>query len=164
MNIKEALQAAIKYETRIRDAYRDAMQLAIDERTGLLLKALAKEEHGHLDYLRRAYATLTEKGKLDRFESELEKYWYEAEDSLVRVGETLESDEYKVLSVKVLQKILEVERETYSFYLQVSADLPGKQHSFFERFVKSEKRHMEKIQGRLQKVSNVVSYVPSKHT
>ena len=52
MNLAEALKAAIGYEARIRDLYRDAA-LAVDDEVGKrVLRVLQAQEQGHLDYLR----------------------------------------------------------------------------------------------------------------
>lgn len=160
MNIKEAIQTAIKYETKVRDAYRTAMNRDIDDRTRKLLLIIAKEEHGHLDYLRKAYDHLQKNGKLEKFESDLESAWYEAEESLLLIGETLKNEKVEN-SANVLETILAVESLTYNFYQKISRELPDKQRSFFERFVISEKRHMEKLQSLLENVTGKVSYLPS---
>ena len=161
MNIKEALETAIKYETKVRNVYRTAMEKTLDDKTRKLLYEFAKEEHGHLEYLRKAYAHLMKNGKLDRFSSDLEEVWYEAEDSLLLVEENLEHDDHRANSMDVLESILDIEQETHGFYLKVSNELPNKQQQFFERFVLSEKRHLEMIQGRLDKIQKNISYVPS---
>ena len=51
MNIEEAIHTAIKYETRVRDLYVEAMKETNDEKGRRFFQTMAKEEQGHLDYL-----------------------------------------------------------------------------------------------------------------
>ncbi len=160
MNIKEALQGAIKYETWVRDAYRQAMDQAMSKGIKRMLEKLSHDEHLHLEALRKAYSRLTKKGKLEQFEVDLSQFLSEADASVAEIKKELESGEEKERISRTLERLLEVERETFSFYKVVSQKLPIKHKKFFDRFVQSEKLHMAMIKKSLEKYSSNVSYNP----
>ena len=53
MRPDEAIQTAITYETKIRDLYQDAAESTRDPAGRRVFSLLAREEQGHLDYLKR---------------------------------------------------------------------------------------------------------------
>ena len=52
MKMEKAIQAAIDYETKIRDIYRDAAQRVHDPEGKKFFKMMGDDEQYHLDHLR----------------------------------------------------------------------------------------------------------------
>ena len=153
MNIKEALQTATKYETKIRNAYQQALEKTLDARTTQLLTLLARQEHEHVENLRNAYIKLSTAGKLDRFDAHIERQLEAAEQSLQRFAEHVETVAVEQRVAKILTGLARAETETSAFYRGLHANLPAKEAKYFERFVKIEELHLAMIADRLKMYS-----------
>jgi rubrerythrin len=150
MNIKEALQTAIKYETKIRDAFRKALEKSSDERTTTLLTLLAHQEHEHVEYLRVAYIKLSTAGKLDRFDAHIEQQLEEGDRSVQRFATEVQNAVVEHRIVKILNNLAAAEKETAAFYRGLCESLPPKEARYFDRFVQIEEKHLAMIEDRLQ--------------
>ena len=150
MNIREALETAIKYETKIRDIYRDATGMSVDDKTKRLLELLAKQEQLHLTHLRNSYARLNETGKLDNFESDQEGWANLTSPSLDSAKHKIEDSADRKKLYEILKTLLEAEQETFRFYAGLRDSLPEKQARYFNRFVENEKSHVRMILDKLK--------------
>ncbi len=149
MNLAEALKAAIGYEARIRDLYRDAALAVGDEVGKRVLQVLQKEEQGHLDYLRDRLSEWQESGKVQA--RQLKSILPNREDmkeSLQRARKTGPSagrqDE-----LALLNQALELEKETSDFYQSMIQKLDGEDQALFEPFWEIEQGHVTVVQAEI---------------
>jgi rubrerythrin len=155
-----ALEAAIRFEMRVRDLYRKASDLAPSLATKNMLIELAHEEHEHLETLRRAYAHLEKTGKLKKFESENPPVAPDFEDEIRKMTELLSETAADHRTVEHLRAVEKAEREAYGYFHKLSDRLQGKQHIFFQRFLEMEKTHVVSIQERIRQTKSFVSVPP----
>lgn len=155
MNVEEAIKTAIEYETRVHAAYKKAQEQAQDKVGQRVFGTLAKEEAGHIAYLRKRLAEWQQGGTLN-LES-LESFVppvEEIEAQTQRLSETL-GKESRVGKdeVRLLEKALEVEQETSDFYRRMVEELDGQGKELFARFVEIEEGHGVIVQAEMDAVN-----------
>jgi rubrerythrin len=155
MNIEEALKTSIEYETRVREVYVEAMEVATDPIGKRVFKLMADEEHGHVKYLEAKLKTFLEGGQLSGGDLDTAlpapaKIQDEVAKLEKRVDAGADTGE-----LAALEKALEVEKETSAFYRKVVDELPAEGREFFQRFVEIEEGHVGLVQAEIDSVKGL---------
>jgi rubrerythrin len=128
MNIEEAIKTAIEFENKVRDVYKEAENQATDSTGKHVLRALAKEEQDHIDYL----------------DSRL-KEWQKTKIH--------DKEKHHSSELRMLRNALEVETETNEFYKRMVKELSEEGQKLFSRFVEIEEGHKAIVQAEIDYVS-----------
>ena len=141
MDIKEAINTALEYETRVREVYVEARDEATNEVARKIYALMADEENDHVEYLKHKLSTWLETGKLSA--DDLESAVPDAEAVARAVGElvTKVESEDQEREIAVLERAAEVEKETSAFYERMVDELSAG-GEFFRRFVTIENGHL----------------------
>lgn len=153
MNIEEAIKTALEYETKVRNVYIDAMKKVEDDAGKKIFNTMAKEEQGHLDYLNDRLNHWNETGKLDAPTLKTIVPSKEAIEEGVRKLEKNLDRKSRDAEIDLLQKALEVETETSSFYRKMVEDLPDEGKAMFSRFLEIEEGHQAIVQAEISALS-----------
>jgi len=151
MNIREALETAIQFEKQIRDAYVEARDRAESREQKQWFHAFAKTEHEHYKYLTDSLQLWKQTGqlKLDYLSVKLDADLIEEEVKKAKLE--LKGGQFEGMNlIEMLKKIYQFEKKTFDFYLRVSMDLSLSDRKFFDRFVESEKGHLQNVQERIE--------------
>jgi rubrerythrin len=160
MDIEEAIQTSIEYETKVRDVYVEAANNATDPIGKRVFKVLVKEEQHHLKYLEQKLDELKNTGAVttEGLETSIPAITaIEAEaDKLKTKLEPSEGDrKYSDIELKMLKKALEVEIETSEFYNRMVDELPEEGKILFKRFVEIEEGHKAIVQAEIDAVTGM---------
>lgn len=149
MDLEQAIKTAIGYETRVLDVYRQSEGRTDDPVGKKVLSVLAREEQEHLDYLKESLKEWTRTGKVTpaRLKSALPskdqiKESQRRLESQAPAGDTKQDQE-------ILERALQMEKETSSFYLQMVHQLDPEGQALFEPFVEIEEGHLTIVQAEL---------------
>ncbi|MHC4945833.1 MAG: ferritin family protein [Planctomycetota bacterium] len=149
MNIEKAIKLAINYETKVRDLYVEAANHATNPQGKKIFTTMAKEEQGHLDYLNSRLEKWEKTGELDSPDLGTVvpsmKLIQEGVEKLQKGMDRQASDE----ELDYLQKALEVEQETSTFYRNVVNELPQEGKKLFTRFMEIEEGHLAIVQAEI---------------
>jgi rubrerythrin len=153
MNIEEAINEAIGYETRIRDLYRDAADQTSDAKGRRVYATLADDEQRHIDYLEHKRRQWRQDGvltvePLSSLVPPAERLQAEMEGLQAQMGRDDRTDEKRMLS-----KALQVEVETSAFYRRMTAQMDGAAREMFTRFQEIEDGHVAAVQAELDFIS-----------
>jgi rubrerythrin len=149
MNIEQAIETAIQYETRVRDIYRLGSKGCNDETGSGILGVLADEEQQHLDYLSEK---LTEWKQTGRVTPAAVKTIFPSRQDIT---ESLKKLESRVSGAdctndaELLKQALKAELETSNFYKQMVSELDEQGQALFEPFVEIEDGHLTIVQAEL---------------
>ena len=155
MTLEDAIKTAIEYETRVHATYQEAQEKAGDAVGRRVFRVLAKEEAGHIAYLRSRLKEWQETGTinvvaLDTAIPSAERI----EEGAARLGERLEEGpKLGVDEARLLERALKVEKETSDFYRQMTDELDGKGRELFARFVEIEEGHQLIVQAEIDAVN-----------
>jgi rubrerythrin len=154
MTVEEAIKTAIEYETKVRDVYLEALEKASDENGKRIFKLMADEEQYHLDYLYSTLAKLQASGELtiEGLRTALPSKERIIEGTQKMQAKVSEAD-YGV-EINMLEKALEAEKVTASFYRKMVAELPGEAQGMFTQFVEIEEGHLALVQAELDSVAH----------
>jgi rubrerythrin len=146
MNLEDALGAAIEYEEKIRDVYREAAEAVSDPVGRGLLQALGDDEQGHLDYLTDRLKHWRETGRLEaRIPKSVVPPREVIEKQARRHADTLPVDA-RGDEKQVLSRALRVEVETSDFYRKMTEEMSGEAKELFRGFQEIEDRHIAAVQ------------------
>lgn len=153
MQIEEAILLAIEYETRVRDTYLGAAGQTDDAAGKRVFETLAREEQGHLDYLRDRLKEWRGTGKLDAptLETVLPP-----KSAVVAGIERLEAAlqaPSRADELALMNKALEVETETSAWYASAVEALPREGREMFRQFVEIEETHKAIVQAEIDALS-----------
>lgn len=153
MTPTEAIQAAIVYETKIRDLYQDSAASTRDPTGIRVFSLLAEDEQRHLGYLHHKLAQWNETGMIgiDDLKSVVPSARVIREEMAV-LKETL-SKEDRTDEKRMLAKALAVEVETSRFYRRMVDEMTDDTRPMFSRFLEIENEHIEIVQAELDFVS-----------
>jgi rubrerythrin len=149
MNIEEAITTAIKYEEKVRDVYIEARNASGDNEGKRIFGLMAKEEQYHVDYLLKRLTELKENGVIN-FKTlkttvpSIDKI----KNSVSQLKSSLSEKDYAD-ELLMLRKALEVEKDTYNFYLKLVDQLEGDHQSLFRNFLKMEESHQAIVQAEI---------------
>jgi rubrerythrin len=146
MNLEEALVAAIDYERKIRDVYREAAEAVSDPVGRRLLQALGDDEQSHMDYLLDRLNHWRRTGRLEAKPPESVVPRREViEEQARRHADTLPTDA-RGDEKQVLSRALRVEIETSDFYRKMAGEMSGEAQALFRGFLEIEDRHVAAVQ------------------
>ena len=154
MSIEEAIKMALEYEHRVRDTYREAEANAEDPVGKRVFATLAKEEQGHVDYLKSKLEELHRTGHVtpDEIETVVPPPEVIAQGLARLESKELLSEERRNTEVELLRRALALEVETGNFYRRMVSELPEEGQRFFERFVEIEAGHEAIVQAEIDAV------------
>ena len=160
MTVEEAIRTALKYENKVRDVYRKAAQETKSPKGRKIMEILADEEQGHVDYLDRKLKEWLMNGRIsldllpsdipspERIEAGVKKLQGQVSAPLGHLVDQ-ESD------VAMLERAVEAERETSSFYERMAGELTDDAQKMFSRFLEIEHGHLAIVQAELDSVSGM---------
>jgi rubrerythrin len=153
MTTEEAIRTAIEYETKVRNVYAEAAESVSDAVGKRVFGVLANEEKDHLDHLRGLLNQLEEGARLGQTvlstvippPKAVQEGIQELRGRLSgRTGSPNVSGE-----LDLLQRALEVEIETGSFYKRMVAELGEQGQRAFARFVEIEEGHRAIVEAEI---------------
>ena len=153
MDIAEAIQTAIKYETRIHDLYQKASVTISDPVGQKILKALGTDELHHLAYLTGRLEMWRKTGDLiiEDLESTLPPLDRLDGHAGIPDGDFSRMD--KGDEKQILSRALSIEIETSNFYRRMTKAMSGEARRMFSRFLNLEDEHIEIVQAELDYLS-----------
>jgi rubrerythrin len=154
MNLSEAIDTAIKYETRIRDLYREAAKKTNDPAGQRVYRYLGDDEQNHLDYLMARRQEWKASGKITvlKLKSMLPPKELMAQE-LNKIKEQLASDDLSD-EKQMLSWALKVEIETSQFYQKMVGEMTGDGQEMFAQFLSIENGHIDVVQAELDYISH----------
>ncbi len=160
MEIEEAIQTSITYETKVRDVYKEAVQTAEDPVGKRVFNVLVKEEEHHLKYLEKKLEELKNTGAVTTEELETHiPLKAKIDEEVTKLQSKLEPSEgerkYHNVELQSLKKALELEIETSEFYNKMVSELPEAGKELFRRFVEIEEGHRAIVQAEIDAVSGM---------
>lgn len=157
MKLEEAIKTAIEYENRVHAVYAEAEKTATDPVGKRIFGVLAREELGHVAYLN---ACLDSWKKTGRVAPEPLKTAVppqpRIEQGLAQMkGQVTKKREQPSHEVDLLQRAVEAEQTTSSFYKKVVGELDPEGQRLFARFVEIEEGHLAIVRAELDSVTGV---------
>jgi rubrerythrin len=156
MNLEQAISTALEYEARVHQTYADAAETADHEVAKRVFSTLCEEELGHIKYLRERLDEWRDKGEITVAELDtvlVPKSVIESRAASLRESLTGDRGASRGNELESLNRALEVERETSSFYKQMVATLDADGKRLFERFVEIEEGHVAIVQAEMDLVT-----------
>ena len=155
MTLEDAIKTAIEFETRVHSTYKEAQDAAQDAVGRRVFAVLAKEEAGHIAYLRERLREWQETGTLniEALETAIPSP-ERIDDGAARLEQKLEEATHRGSDeVRLLERALKVEVETSNFYQQMVDELDGQGKELFERFLEIEQGHQAIVQAEIDAVN-----------
>ena len=155
MVLEEAIKTALAYETKIRDAYIEAVEATEDPAGQRIFQELADDEQRHVDYLEHKLKQWQETGSItvERLESIIpprEVIQKEAEKLRSKI-----TGDFRGLKEKMLSKALQLELDTSNFYRRMVDQMSDEGKEMFARFLEIEDNHVEAVQFELDHVGHM---------
>ena len=148
MTLEEAIKTAIKYETRVRDAYLDNVESIADETGRRVFKTLGDEEQGHLDFLEARLTEWQQTGNVSVSKLEtLVPARDVIEEGVKKLDDHLAERDFGT-EREMLRKALLMEQETSDFYRRIVAEL-GQDGALFQPFLEIEEGHEAIVRAEL---------------
>jgi rubrerythrin len=153
MQIEEALQTAIEYESELRDIYLEAAEAEDNEKGRQFYYSMGKDEQGHLDYLKDRLKQWQDTGKISaaNLKSALPSR-EEIERQAAGVRSLTEKDSLGVKS-QMLSRALKMEIKTSEFYQKLVNEMPAEAQQMFARFLEMENNHIRRIEFELDYIA-----------
>jgi rubrerythrin len=155
MNIEQAIITAIEYETRVREAYVEALEESSDPAGKRVFKLLADEEDGHVRYLNAKLKDWLEGGVLSAADLDTSLPPVEKIQAEVEKLEAALQKEDRGKEIAMLEKARSVEIETSDFYRRMTQELPPRGRRFFERFVEIENGHLALVEAEIDSLTGM---------
>ena len=136
MNLEQAIQTALEYETQIHELDKEAADKVRDPSGRRTLQLLRDDELSHIQYLEHQLETWKTSGRLDP--GELQTRFPSAADlapKLKQVKHKLDVREGN-RERDILEKALRAEVETSAFYEKMVRELPEEEGRLFTSFLK----------------------------
>lgn len=153
--IEKAIVAAIGYENKVRDVYKDAVGKASDEVGRKVFQVLADEEQGHVDYLEHKLDQCRKSGVVEPEELKTKIPTKAAIEAGTKKLERKLDGVDRGAEVELLRKALAVEEETSDFYKRMVDELPPEGQAFFQPFIAIEDGHVAVVQAEIDAVSGM---------
>jgi len=157
MTLAEGIRTAVEYETRVRDTYRKAAERSSSEVGKRVFRILAKEEEGHIQYLKSKRAEWTNTGRITAGQLETVVPSRQVIDGGIRKLERHLPIAAPETETALLEKALKVEIETSNFYRRMVDEIPLEKE-IFSRFLEIEKGHQILVQAELDYLKNTGFY------
>ncbi len=149
MDIQEAIETAIQYETRVHDVYAQAAARASSPAAKRAMGFMAREEGYHKEYLEAQKKKWAEEGVLD----------YQSLKTSAPAPETIQKEVSKLEGhmkkevpgeeLEMLKRALQVEKETSAFYRSLVDRMEGDARKLFARFLEVEEGHLNLVQAEI---------------
>jgi rubrerythrin len=155
--LEQAIKTAIEYENKVHAVYREAQEQATDPIGRRIFATLAREEQGHIAYLEHCLSEWQRTGELvapaletaipstDKIAHGLERMRQRVEGK--QAGATAETE--------LLQRAIEAEDVTSSFYRKMVAELDAQGQQLFARFVEIEEGHLAIVRAEMDAVTGL---------
>ena len=153
MQIEEALQTAIEYETELRDIYFEAAEAEEDQKGKQFFQSMGKDEQGHLDYLQDRLKQWQDSGKLSAEKLSSTAPSREEIERQATAAKALVGDESRGLKSQMLSKALKMEIKTSEFYERMVAEMSAEAQQMFARFLEIENNHIRTLEFELDYIS-----------
>ena len=156
MKLEDAIKTAIEFETKVTTNYDEAARKTADPVGKKVFETLAKEEQGHIAYLRSRLDEWKKTGHVTAASLET------AIPSAAKIKEgmsKLKANRDKRPpaegELRFLQRALELEVETSGFYKKMVAELDSEGQNLFKRFVEIEEGHVTIVQAQIDSVTGL---------
>lgn len=157
MNLQEALNVALDYEHKVRDHYAKGSKTIENPQGKKVFETLAREEQGHVDYLKNCLKQWTEQGKVEP--GDLTPVLAPGLDWLDKAKAELKNKAEKRVAtaneVELLKVALELELKTSGFYRELVGSLPEGERVLFDKFLEIEEGHVTIVQAELDAVQGM---------
>ncbi len=154
MNLQEALNVALDYEHKVRDHYAKGSEQIENPQGKKVFETLAREEQGHVDYLKHCLKQWSEQGKVDP--GEITPVVAPGLDWLHKAKENLQNKQDQRVAtgteIDLLKVALELETTTSAFYRKLVGELPEAERVLFDKFLEIEEGHVTIVQAELDAV------------
>jgi rubrerythrin len=156
MTLEEAIQTAITFETKVRDIYADAAKRAPDETGKKVFAVLAREEQGHLDFLRKRLGEWQRSGKLvaEKLGTVVPSA-SAVKEGLAAMRREVRERPDRTLELELLKKALAAELETGAFYRRMVAELDAEGQRLFAPFAEIEDAHYAIVQAQIDSLNGM---------
>jgi len=160
MTLEDAIRTAIEYEVNVRNVYRDAVQKISDETGRHVLEKLAEEEQDHVDYLTERLREWKESGTVNIKDIPRSLPQPEViQEGVKALQEKMSRSAGGVADqesdLRMLERALEVEQQTSSFYERMVQELAPESREMFQRFLEIEKGHLAIVEAEIDSVSGM---------
>jgi len=158
MTIEEALRNAIEYEIKVRDVYAHAAGQVKDESGQKVVLQMAAEEQEHVNYLVARLKEWKESGVINSIEitrTTPTPDWLANEIKILKkqINKQNPHATDSESDISMLNRALEVEKETSSFYQRMVDEMPKKHKEMFKRFLEIEKGHLAIVEAEIDCLS-----------
>ena len=149
MNVKEAIEAAMRYEQEIRDLYGEEARRAVTPEAKRFFQMLSDDEQCHFDYLNDLLNQWETTGRLEikPIPSDIPAI-RDVNREVAPVREKLAEKDRGDLK-QALSKALQAEMETSGFYRKLSEEIAGETKEIFANFLVIEENHVSAVQAEL---------------
>ncbi|MFI5165873.1 MAG: hypothetical protein ACHQQS_04560 [Thermoanaerobaculales bacterium] len=154
MDLKEALTTSINFEQKVRDHYAKGAQEILSPKGKKVFATLAKEEQGHLDYLRSRLAEWHANGKVSSPDLPTllpSVNWIE--EAKARMARGPASTIAVEGELDLLKIALDLERRTSGFYQQLVDTMKFEEREMFARFLEIEHGHLAIVQAEIDSLA-----------
>lgn len=149
MTLEQAINTAIEYEVKVRDAYLDAVRRATDEVGRKVFDVLAREEVHHVEYLGEKLTEWKQTGRVSPEGLQTAVPSPGAiQEAVAKMEAPLEKED-RGEELEMLRKALALEEETSAFYRRMVGELPVEHRPVFARFVEIEEGHRAIVQAEI---------------
>jgi rubrerythrin len=160
MDLEEAINTAIEYETRVMKVYDEALTKSTDDIGKRIFKVLAAEEKRHLEYLNSRLEEWENTGEiiiedLETYIPSKLKIDEEANKLKLKLQPKESDKKFRDTQLKMLKKALEVEEDTSNFYKKMVSELSSTGQELFMRFVEIEEGHKAIVQAEIDSVTGI---------
>jgi rubrerythrin len=157
MNLQEALAVALDYEHKVRDHYAKGSKTIDNPQGKKVFETLAREEQGHVDYLKRCLQQWSEQGKVDP--TEIKPVVAPGLDWVEKAKAELKNNPDKRVAsaheLELLKIALQLEMTTSAFYRELVGKLPAADGALFSKFLEIEEGHVTIVQAELDAVQGL---------
>ena len=155
MNVEEALKTAIEYEEKVTAVYQESSDKLEDPIGKRIFRILAKEEEGHVAYLKSRLDEWQKDGKITLGGLVTAIPSKEAIAKAVAELDTGVSQEVPATELEMLNKALELEQKTSAYYEKLVSEIPGKEKELFARFLEIEHGHQAIVEAEINSVTGL---------
>jgi rubrerythrin len=155
MNVEEALKTAIEYENKVTAVYQDACDKIQDPVGKRVFKVLAKEEEGHVAYLKSRLDEWQKDGKITLGGLVTAIPSKEAIEKAAGDLDTGVSRDASATELEMLNRALEIEQRTSAYYEKLVNEVPGKEKELFSRFLEIERGHQAIVEAEINSVTGL---------
>jgi len=153
MEVEKAIKTAIDYESKVRDVYADAAKKTQSEIAKRVFQKLANEEQGHIDYLKSRLTEWRNTGLISCEKLRTIIPGKKAVEEGVKKLEDRMKEADRFGEVQMLNKALDVEIETSSFYKEMVDRLEDEPQKMFKRFLEIEEGHLALVQAEIDSIT-----------